>query len=79
MADYLPVCRGTLDLSTGSPVCVSGSWVSVPLSDIQNAFDITLLDPVALMGAFASGFTIMTVPLLVIWGCKLFLISIKQK
>lgn len=77
MTDYVLICRGTMDFTGGNPVC-NGEWVATAASDIANAFDVTLLDPVTVVEAFGAGFIVMGVPLLVILAGRMILGVIKD-
>jgi hypothetical protein len=71
MASF-PVCDGTLSYSLGAPSC-SGSWVSVVY---QSPFDVSQIDPVAVVNAVGAGFIVGGVPFLTVLLARIVLSSI---
>lgn len=71
---YVPICDGEL-VSSGAvaPKC-SGQWLlNIDASGIPGAFDISLLDPVAVANAIGSGFLLVAPCLLLIVGGRMVL------
>lgn len=69
------VCTAAIDTTVIPPTCSSG-WTSI---ETGLGFDISQLDPGSIVSAFTAGATFMFVPLAVIWGCSLVLISLKGR
>ncbi len=58
------VCTGVLDVSVSPPSC-SVPWISV---DTGLGFDVSQLDPGAVVGAFAAGAVIVFPAFALAWG-----------
>lgn len=67
------ICNGVIEIISGSVSC-SGSWTA---AEYLGAFDPATLDASAVLSAFAAGFTLVSIPMAVILGGRLFLSSIK--
>jgi len=60
----MPICTGNISSGSGMPVC-DVPWTS---QVTVSAFDISQLDPTAIVSAFSAGFTMLFVPLSVVWA-----------
>lgn len=67
-----PVCDGTLDFSSGYPSC-SGSWIPALY---QSPFDVSQIDPVAVVNAVGAGFIVGGIPFLTVFLARLVVNSI---
>lgn len=75
MAYYITACDQPLTVSGSSLVC-PGNLVSVEYFS-TNTFDVSQLDPIAVVNAFGAGLIVGGVPLLVVFLCRNFLSTLK--
>lgn len=66
------ICSGLIDVSV-SPVTCSTGWLSI---DTGLGFDISTLDPSAILSAFTAGAVVCFVPLSIAWACAFLLSTI---
>lgn len=72
----VPACIGTLDYTSGYPVCAAG-WTTFDASNV--AIDWTTFDYTLLSEAFAAGFLVAAIPLLTVRVCRIVLDVIRGK
>lgn len=77
MADFYLICSGgtlSVNILDGGPACTGGTWQFVSYSP---PFDVSQLDPNELAGAFAAGFSGVSVPILCAIGVSAILNTIR--
>jgi len=60
------ICAGVIDVAVLPATCSTG-WLSI---DTGLGFDISTLDPTAILSAFTAGAVVCFVPLSVAWACS---------
>lgn len=72
-----PVCTGNIGNSAlgGTPTC-DVAWTAQLTA---SAFDISQLDPAAIVSAFSAGFTMLFIPLSVVWAASVVIDMIRGR